>query len=171
MSYLLYIKRLLPTEIFIHKIPYVRQAPAKYNFMTLLNEYETTAIFTEKPRSFFSPDKPQDFTEFVKAMEEISCRSGLEKSWMDIEIEIIESIGTLIRVFEDSLTSQSDTNSFGIIGVDFLLDSRLNPIFLSFNHFPYFATQQVLKDVIFALLCRTVANVLPSENSFFQLVF
>ena len=168
LSYLLYIKRLLPTEIFIHKTPYIREASAKYNFMSLLNEYDTTAIFAEKPRSYFSHSKSQNFTEFVSAMEERSREAGLAKTWTNIETEMIESIATLFRIFEGSLPSPSKTGSFGIIGVDFVLDSNLNPIFLSFNRMAYYASHLVLEDVLNALLYNHSGNALPCESSFFK---
>ena len=164
LSYLLYIRN--PTEIYVHKTPYIREAQSKFDLMALLTEYDTTAVFTTKPQKNFDANKSQNFPMFTKAMEEISSKGGLEKTWLDVENQILESLRTLLSAVKASLSSTSGLNSFGLLGVDFLLHRDLSPIFISFNRIPYFANEKVVKDVVSTLLCTDSSKALPSGNAF-----
>lgn len=168
LSYVLYIKS--PKEIYLHKMPYIREAKEKHTPLAMLNEYDTASILTDIPDQYnFKSNEKGDFAVFIKALEEISNKYSLGKSWKNVEDNIVESVAALLGAVKSSIVPLIGKNSFGLLGLDFILDNNLRPYFIGLSHIPYFADEVVLKDVISVLLCCDTSKGLPSGTSFFKL--
>lgn len=166
LSFVVYVRSMLPAEFYVHKKPYIRMAKDRFHSSALLNEFETTSLISERPQqNVLESGDREDFSLFVKDIEDVSSKGKLGKSWKDVETDLFESIGMVMSSVGSRISMPGNT-SFGLFGIDFLLDSNLCPIFLGFNRTPYFEEKNVLKDIISALLCTDTSKGLLGGNSF-----
>ena len=147
-------------------MPYIRTAAQKYNSLKIFDEYDASSVVTEKPEKAFDEHKQQDLDDLIKDLQGVAKKSKLDKTWNDIESEISSCIGELFTALSQTLESAQNANSFGLVGIDLILDLNLKPMFLGFDPIPTFSSSEMLSDVIQAIFCENRSKGFPSGSRF-----
>ena len=169
LSYTAIINRSQSFELYVHKMPYIRTASQNYNSLKIFDEYDTSSVVTEKPEKAFDEHRQQDINDLIKDLQDVTKKRKLDKTWNDIENEISSCIGELFSALSQMVESAQNANSFGLIGIDLILDFNLKPMFLGFDPIPTFSSSEMLSDVLHAIFCEDRSKGFPSGSRFIRI--
>ena len=147
----------------------MRTTEKKFDPLKIYDEYDTATVITSKPATMSKEIKQEDFEALIKSIEETGKKCQINCQWEDIEKKIFSSIGELFNGVKQSLCSFDKVKSFGIVGVEFVLDGNLRPVLLGIDRVPTFANSKQFTEVVAAVLCNGSDNKESTEGQFVQI--